>query len=78
MCARVCICVCACVFGSDPGQRHHLYVWEPGGGVPQTPDGPGPEADLPGHLQLHQVPHQAGVRKAPAGTDTTSTPGNPP
>ena len=45
----------------DPGQRHHLHLWEHGRGVPQAPDGPGSEADLPGHLQLHQVSHQTGV-----------------
>ena len=48
-------------FPPDPGQRHHLHLWQHGGGVPQTPDGPGSEADLPGHLQLHQVSHQTGV-----------------
>lgn len=46
---------------ADLGQRDHLHLRQSGGGVPQAPDGPGPQADLPGHLQLHQVAHQAGV-----------------
>lgn len=54
--------VCLVVFNAaDLGQCDHLHLRQPGGGVPQAPDGPGPQADLPGHLQLHQVAHQAGV-----------------
>lgn len=55
------------VYAADFSQRDHLHLRQPGGGVPQTSDGPGSQADLPGHLQLHQVPHQAGVREIPAG-----------
>lgn len=40
-------------FTADLSQRHHLHLWEPGRSIPQTPDGPGAEADLPGYLQLH-------------------------
>lgn len=57
----LCECVGGVLHGPDLGQRHHLHLREPGGSVPQTPDGPGAEADLPGHLQLHQVPREAGV-----------------
>lgn len=61
-------CTCEClVYAADFSQRDHLHLRQPGGGVPQTSDGPGSQADLPGHLQLHQVPHQAGVREIPAG-----------
>lgn len=46
---------------AGPGQRHHLHLWKPGRGVPQASHGAGPQTDLSGHLQLHQVPHQTGV-----------------
>lgn len=52
---------------SDFGQHNYFYLWEHGRSVPQTPDGAGTEADLPRHLQLHQVTHQAGVWEAPTG-----------
>lgn len=60
-----------CVFfnAADLGQCDYFHLRQPGGGVPQAPDGPGPQADLPGHLQLHQVAHQAGVWEIPTGIE---------
>lgn len=59
--------VCVSISTLDSGQHYHFYLWEHGRSVPQTPDGAGAEADLPRHLQLHQVTHQAGVREAATG-----------
>lgn len=52
---------------TDFGQYHHLPVWQHGGRIPQAPDGAGAEADVPGHVQLHQVSHQTGVREETTG-----------
>lgn len=58
--------VCLCV--ADLSQCDNLHLWKLGWGISQASDGPGTQTDLSGHLQLHQVSHQAGVWKAPTGT----------
>lgn len=44
--ARFCF-VSLCI---DAGQHHHIYLWEHGRCLSQTPDGSRSETDLPGHV----------------------------